>query len=204
VRGDSSLETPGHPRWLLLPLEGDVDVAATQVVEDLIGDVASRDFVEDTIAMVAGASRTVRQQSDELREQDVLTYAAFLLLPAPGLLLPGPVATLRIRPVSPADSDDDVLALCADLAGERHGQVDVDVVTTPSGRALSVRYRPVVEVEDGRVVNEHRLVLWPRREVGMLLELSLYLVDLVEGGAAAEPLRELAESIVWTVDEAER
>ena len=204
MRGDSSLETPGHPRWLLLPLEGDVDVAATRVVEDLIGDIASRDFVEDTIAMVAGAARTVRQQSDELRDQDVLTYAALMLLPAPGLLLPGPVATLRIRPMSPADTDDDALALCADLDADRHGQVDVEVLATPSGRALSVRFRPVVELEDGRVVNEHRLVLWPRREVGMLLELSLYSVDLVDAGAAAEPLQELAESIVWTVDEAQR
>ena len=49
-------------------------------------------------------------------------------------------------------------------------------------------------------MNEHRLVLWPRRTEGMTLELSLYVTDLFEGGLAAEPMLELARTIEWHVE----
>jgi hypothetical protein len=72
---------------------------------------------------------------------------------------------------------------------------------TPAGRALSVRYRPVVRLPDGSAaVNEHRVVLWPHPEDSLVLELHLYSVDLVEGGRAAEPLLELARTIEWLVE----
>jgi hypothetical protein len=200
VRGDVTVEAPGLDRWLPVPTREPVDVQAEQGVRALVGDVASQDFLEETVAMVAGAARIVGRESEALGPY-VLTYGAWMLLPAPGLLLPGPVATLRLRPLDGSASDDDAVEACADLRGPRHGPVDVDVLDTASGRALTVRYRPVVEDDDGRAVHEHRLVLWRNRPTGMLLELSLYVVDLVEGGAAEEPLFELARGIRWQVDE---
>ena len=86
------------------------------------------------------------------------------------------------------------------LESEGDVDVDVDVIETRAGRALSVRYRPVKELDGLRVVDEHRVVLWPRRDAEMTLELSLYTTDLVEGGLAAEPLLELAHSIDWEVE----
>lgn len=199
MKGDLSLTAPAHPRWLLLPLEGDVDESAEDHVDAMIGGIATADFRDETVAMVAGLSRIVRRQAEELAKEQVLTYSAWMLMPAPGVLLPGPVATLRLRQLSPSDSDDDMIGAAGDLSADRYGAVDVDVLETTSGRALSVRYRPVHDVGDERVVNEHRLVLWPRRSDGMTLELSLYVTDLVEGGLAAEPLLELAHSIEWHV-----
>ena len=202
MKGDVSLSAPGHPQWLPLSLasEGDVDEASAAIVDRLVGDVASPDFRDETVAMVAGMSRIMRRQAEQRRQDQVLSYAAWMLMASPGLLLPGPVATLCLRPLAPTDSDDDVIGAATDLGADRHGDVDVDVIETRAGRALSVRYRPVKEVDGLRVVDEHRVVLWPRRDAEMTLELSLYTTDLVEGGLAAEPLLELAHSIDWEVE----
>lgn len=202
---DVRLAMAGHPRWLPLPLEGDPDEAAGALVDDLLLDLADGettvDFRDETVAMVAGTSRLVRRTADELRGTGLLTYAAWMLLPAPYLLLPGPVATLRLRDLLPGTSDDEVIAAATDLGRERHGAVDVDVLDdTAAGRALSVRYRPVVRLDDGTpAVDEHRVVLWPHPEAGMTMELHLFSTDLVEAGRAAEPLLELARAIEWQV-----
>jgi hypothetical protein len=205
VSDDVRLAMPGHPRWLPIPLEGDPDEAAAALVDDLLLDLAggetSADFRNDTVAMVAGTSRLVRRQADELRATGLLTYAAWMLLPAPYLLMPGPVATLRLRDLLPGTTDDEVVAAATDLERERHGPVDVDVLEdTAAGRALSVRYRPVVRLEDGTsAVDEHRVVLWPHPEASMTMELHLFSTDLVEAGRAAGPLLELARAIEWQV-----
>lgn len=200
MKGDQALSAPAHPRWLLLSLEGDVDQAAQDHVDAMIGGLASAEFIEETVAMVAGLSRTARRLAEAWAKEQELTYAAWMLMPEPNLLLPGPLATLRVRQMSPADTDDDVIEAAMEPTAERHGPVDVDVLETASGRALSVRYRPVVERDGVRAVHEHRMVLWPRRPDGVTLDLSLYVVDLVEGGQAAEPLLELARSIEWTLE----
>jgi len=201
VNGDVTLNAPGHDRWLPLPLEGDADVAAAAVIDGLVDADATPAFRDETVAMVADLSRLVRRQAERRGPTGELTYAAWMLMPAPYLLLPGPVAVLLLRPLSAADTDDEIIAAATDLSVERHGPVDVDVLdSTPAGRALSVRYRPLVEGPGGPVVNEHRVVLWPHREYGMTLELHLYVSDLVEGGHAAEPLLELARGIRWNVE----
>ena len=74
------------------------------------------------------------------------------------------------------------LPLLLESEGDVDVDVDVDVIETRAGRALSVRYRPVKALDGLRVVDEHRVVLWPRRDAEMTLELSLYTTDLVEGG----------------------
>lgn len=42
-------------------------------------------------------------------------------------------------------------------------------------------------------------MLWPRPEEEVVVFLSLYAVDLLAGGRAAQPLRELAASVSWTI-----
>lgn len=205
MKGDVRLASSGHPRWLPLPLEGDVDETATALVDDLLLDLGgetTRDFREETIAMVAGLSRAVRREAEQLLPGGTMTYSAWMLMPAPYLLLPGQVATLRLRDHPPGASDDDVIAAATDLGRERHGEVDVDVMDdTLAGRAVCVRYRPVVRLPDGSAaVNEHRVVLWPHPEAELVLELHLYSADLVESGRAAEPLLELARTISWIVE----
>ena len=68
-----------------------------------------------------------------------------------------------------------------------------------SGPALHVRRRPIRTVDGDRVVEEQRLVLWARPDLEVVVHLSLYAVDLVEGGRAATPLRELGASLSWDV-----
>ena len=48
-------------------------------------------------------------------------------------------------------------------------------------------------------MEEQRLVLWARPDLELVVHLSLYDVDLVEGGRAATPLRELGASLRWDV-----
>ena len=44
-----------------------------------------------------------------------------------------------------------------------------------------------------------RLVLWARPDLELVVHLSLHVVDLVQGGRAATPLRELGASLSWDV-----
>lgn len=93
--GDVTLDAPGHERWLPLPLDGDVDEAAAAVVDGLVGADASPTFRDETVAMVAGLSSLVRRQAEQPVPSGELTYAAWMLMPAPYLLLPGPFSTVR-------------------------------------------------------------------------------------------------------------
>ena len=193
------ISVPGHGRWLPLPLEGDIDVQASRSASALTRQ-ASGDRMEDVAALIAGSARTVLRQADRLAQDGIVTALAWSLLPAPGVLRPGPVALLRLFPLSPTASDDDVLTTVVDLSADRHGDVDVDRLDTASGPALTVRWRPAVRGEDGiRVVHEQRAVLWPDREHEVVLVLSLYVVDLVDGASAGEPLRELASAVRWSL-----
>lgn len=189
------LRVAGHPRWLSVPLSGEPEQAAAAVVSGLVG--GQPHVLHDTVAVLAGTSRLVRQEAERLRAEGVDTLLAWSLLPAPGLLVPGPVASLRVRPLPSGADDDAVLREVCDLARPHHGGVDVETVDTASGPALAVRYRPVRTVDGQRLVDEHRLVVWPRHEQAATLELSLYVVDLVDGGRAAGPLQELAAGVRW-------
>lgn len=193
------ISVPGHGRWLPLPLEGDVDAQALASARALTGQ-ASQDRVEDLAALIAGTARTVLRRAEPLAEQGIPTFLAWSLLPGPGILQPGPVALLRGFPLAATATDDDVLTTVVDLAADRHGDVDVDRLDTASGPALTVRWRPAVRGEDGvRTVHEQRAVLWPDREHEVVLVLSLYVVDLVDGASAGEPLHELAAGVRWSL-----
>ena len=118
----------------------------------------------------------------------------------PDLLLPGPVAFLRAGPLRPDDDGEDAaLGSVVDLSAELHGQLEVEGIDTASGPALHVRRRPVRTVDGDRFVEEQRLVLCARPDLELVVHLSLYVVDLVEGGRAATPLRELGASLSWDV-----
>ncbi|RBY96219.1 hypothetical protein DQ237_10155 [Blastococcus sp. TF02-8] len=193
------ISTGGHGRWLPLPLEGDVDERATAAARELTAQ-QSGDRVEQVAAVIAGTSRLVRRQAEQADREGIPTFLAWSLLPGPGILQPGPVALLRGFPLAADATDDDVVTTIVDPAAERFGDIDVDRLETASGTALTVRWRPVVRDDDGtRLVHEQRAVLWPDREHRALLALSLYVVDLVEGGAAAEPLAELAATVRWSL-----
>lgn len=94
MSGDSfSFEAPPHEQWLELPFVGDVDEESAALVEAMIGHSATNELVEATTAWVAGSARIARRDSERLRaEARRPTFAAWVLLPAPRVLLPGPVA----------------------------------------------------------------------------------------------------------------
>ncbi|SDF21907.1 hypothetical protein SAMN05660662_1393 [Blastococcus aurantiacus] len=193
------ISVPGHGRWLPLPLEGDIDAQASAAASALTRQ-ASGDRMEDVAALIAGSARTVLRQAGRLAQDGIVTALAWSLLPAPGVLQPGPVALLRLFPLAPTASDDDVLTTVVDVSADRHGDIDVDRLDTASGPALTVRWRPAVRGEDGiRMVHEQRAVLWPDREHEVVLVLSLYVVDLVDGASAGEPLQELATAVRWSL-----
>jgi hypothetical protein len=188
------VEVAGHPLWLPLPLQGDVDVEAAREIAGLV-DPADAERREVAAALLAGHARQVRAAALQAAEQGVETLLAWGLLPAPGVLEPGATALLRAHAFDPPATDDDLVKAVVDTNAERHGDVDVDELDTASGRALSVRWRPVV-IEDGeRLVEEQRAVLWFLPDDGVLVVLSLYVLDLVEGGRAAGPLHELAAGV---------
>lgn len=189
----------GHGQWLPLPLEGDVDAAALTAARDLTAQQTGEQ-VDHVAALIAGTARAVGRQAEAMEREGVPTFLAWSLLPGPGVLQPGPVALLRGFPLAGDATDDDVVGTVVDLAAERHGEVDVDRIDTASGPAVTVRWRPVVREEDGtHVVHEQRAVLWPDRSEEAVLVLSLYVVDLIDGAAAAEPLSELAASVQWSL-----
>lgn len=194
------ISVPGHARWLPLPLEGDVDLQATAAARDLTGQ-PDGERVEDLAAVIAGTARAVQRQAQVVeRDEGVPTFLAWSLLPGPGILQPGPVALLRGLYLPPGATDDDVVATVVVPGAERHGEVDVDRLDTASGPAWSVRWRPVVRDDDRtRLVHEQRAVLWPDVEREVVLCLSLYVTDLVEGSGAAEPLTELARGLSWSL-----
>jgi len=200
VKGDQSLSAPAHPRWLALPLVGDVDGAAAAHVESLIGGEASPAFIAATTAMVVECSGIVRRQAEAFRRGDVLTQFAWMLLPEPNLLLAGPIATLYARWLPPTDSQDDSIAAACDLHVEREGEVVLSFLETASGPALHVRYRPVLPIGGERVVAEHRVVLWPRHDDYMTLELSFFSLATGQDERRGDPLFELARSIEWVVE----
>ncbi len=193
------ISVPGHGRWLPLPLEGDVDALAAAAARDLTAQ-QSGDEVDDVTAIVAGTTRMVLRHVRAAEDEGISTFLAWSLLPGPGVLQPGPAALLRGLPLPVDASDDDVVATVVPPDAERYGAVDVDQLETASGRAWTVRWRPVLRDESGsRLVHEQRAVLWPDREHGMVLCLSVYVLDLVEGATVAQPLHELARSLVWSL-----
>ena len=191
------VDVPGHDRWFVLPLDGDVDVTAAEVVNQQLAAGTGQDAREDAIADVAGHSRLARQGAEAAAQEGVDTLGALMLIPGDGTLVGGPVAMLRVMQMPPEATADDALELLVDLQGERYGELTIDELDTASGPALSVRVRPVVEVDGEREVHEHRVVFWARPELEVLVALSLYTVDLMQGGQAAEPLLSIARSVAW-------
>jgi hypothetical protein len=193
------ISVPGHGRWLPLPLEGDVDEQAAAAARTLTAEAAGN-RVEHVAAQIAGNARAVLRHAERMAREGIPTFLAWSLLPAPGVLEPGPVALLRGFPLPASATDDDVVTTVVDPAAERHGDIDVDRLDTASGPAISVRWRPVVRGDDGtRAVHEHRAFLWPDPGNEVVLVLSLHSLDLVEGAMAAQPMRELAASVRWSL-----
>jgi hypothetical protein len=191
------LDVPSHPHWVGLPLAGDVDVEAAAVVQGMIGHSASPDHLDATTAALAGVTRIARRHVDRVSAGRRSTVAAWMLLPAPLVLVAGPVAFLHAGPLAADARPDDALAAVVDLAADRHGELEVEDLDTASGTALSVHVRPVRVADGERLVDDSRVVLWPSPRDGLVLYLSLYVVDLVEGDRAAEPFLELARSVRW-------
>jgi hypothetical protein len=193
------ISVPGHGRWLPLPLEGDIDAQAETAAQALTRGQPG-DLTRHVAAMVAGTARVVVRQVEDMAREGIPTFLAWALLPAPGVLQAGPVALLRGLPLAADATDDDVIRTVVDFGAERHGGVDVDQLDTASGRAWTVRWRPVTHEDDGtRTVHEQRAVLWPDRQHEMVLALSLYVADLLDGAGAAEPLHELAAGLTWSL-----
>ncbi|WP_137158630.1 hypothetical protein [Blastococcus sp. CCUG 61487] len=193
------ISVPGHGRWLPLPLEGDVDAQASAAAADLTRG-RSADETGHVAALIAGTARVVRRGVERPARLGIPTFLAWALLPVPGVLRPGPVALLRGLPLAADATDDEVVGTVVDPDGERQGDVDVGTLGTSSGRAWTVRWRPVVRGDDGeRLVHEQHAVLWPDRSHDLAMVLSLYLVDLLDGAAAAAPLHELAARVRWSL-----
>lgn len=189
-----SIEVPGHAQWLLLALGEDVDVECASRADSLLNGQASPEFRDEVIAVMAGLSRQVQEQAVRLAAEEVAVVGAWMLLPAPGLLLPGPVATLRYAPL-PAGWD--AIAVAGRGAATRHGQPLVEELPTASGKAFAVRDRPVVALDDRQVVHESRSVVWLRPSSEECLCLTMNSADLVKAAWAAEPLAELAATVHW-------
>lgn len=193
------ISVPAHVRWVQLPIEGDLDAQAAARAAQLTGQ-PDGELTAQVAAALAGTARIVVRGAVEAARAGIPTFLAWTLLPAPGVLRPGPVALLRGLPLPADATDDDVVRLIADPGAEHHRGIDVDQLDTASGRAWTVRWRPVLRAEDGtRLVHEQRAVLWPAREHGMALALSLYVADLLDGAGAAEPLEELAAGLRWSL-----
>ncbi|HEU0103145.1 MAG TPA: hypothetical protein VFR07_12580 [Mycobacteriales bacterium] len=187
-------DVPGHPRWLALPLEGDADEQARAYVQQVYDPDVDQEVLAQTVAVVAGMSRLVRRSA----EDGPPTAAAWTLLPPSGEAAPGPLALLRYLPLPENGTDDDAIELLLDPADEHWGPIDVADLETASGRALSLRFRPVVVRDGDRQVHELRAVLWPRPAAGLALVLSVYVVDLLAGAEVGGPLEELGASVVWS------
>lgn len=193
------ISVPGHGRWLPLPLKGDVDAQAATAAQELTRENPG-ELTEHVTAMIAGTARVVIRQAVEAAAEGIPTFLAWALLPAPGVLQPGPVALLRGLPLPARATDDDVIRTVVDFDAERHGGIDVDQLETASGPAWTVRWRPVANGDDGsQVVNEQRAVLWPDRGHEMVMVLSLYVADLLDGAGAERPLHELAAGLRWSL-----
>jgi len=201
VSGNSfGFEAAAHDQCVPLPLQGDVDVEVQALVLGMIGHSASPDFIEGTTAWLAGSTRLARKDAERsLSERGLPTFGAWVLLPEPRLLQPGPLAFLRAGPLATGASDDDALGAVFDLSAELYGELEVDALDTASGDAFVVRRRPVLTVDGERQVHEQQLVLWPRPDDEVVIHLSVYAVDLVQGGRAGQPLRELAASLCWSI-----
>ena len=192
------ISVPGHGRWVQLPLEGDLDAQATATARTLTATTPA--LTDQVAAMIAGTARVVVRWVEQAAGEGIPTFLAWSLLPAPGYLQLGPVALLRGVPLAADATDDDVIRTVVDFDAERHGQVDVDQLETASGRAWTVRWRPVVHAPDGtRQVHEQRAVVWPHREREMALQLSFHVMDLLDGAGVAEPLAELAAGVRWSL-----
>lgn len=192
------INVPGHGRWVQLPLEDDIDARAEASARALTATHPA--LTAEVTAMISGTARVVIRSVEQAAREGIPTFLAWSLLPTPGYLQLGPVAILRGVPLAVDATDDDVIRTVVDFDAERHGGVDVDQLETASGRAWTVRWRPVVRAADGtRTVHEQRAVLWPDRENQMVLQLSLYVADLLDGAGAAEPLAELAAGVRWSL-----
>ncbi len=201
MTGDAfTFDSTAHDQWVPLPLEGDVDDEVNALVHSMIGHSASEELLAATIAWMAGTTRIARRDVDRVRTDQLRpTFAAWVLLPEPRVLLPGPVAYLRAGPLGADATGDDALGSVVDLSAELYGELEVEELTTASGQALLVRRRPVRVTDGVRAVDEQRLVLWPRPELEVVVHLSLYVLDLVEGARAAGPVRELATALRWSI-----
>lgn len=189
------LDVPGHAQWLLLSLAEDVDSECEARFDELTTGQATPEFRAETVALMAGLSRAVQGKAISLAEEEVAVVGAWMLMPAPGLLLPGPVATLQYAALPPGWG---VREVATRGWPERHGQPVVTHLDTASGPAFAIRDRPVEIREDRRVVHETRSVVWIRPDTAESLMLTLSSADLVQAAVAAEPLAELAATVRWS------
>lgn len=84
--------------------------------------------------------------------------------------------------------------MLVDLPGECYGELTIDDLVTASRPTLIVRVRPMHRVDGERGVHEALGGFLARLERGVLVALSRDVVDLIQGGRAAEPLLSLAGS----------
>jgi hypothetical protein len=186
---DEQIELTEHARWAPIPLGVDPEEIRTQLAGAFAG-AASYDADAGAAAMAGVAAQLQAPPSD-----GSVNLAAWARVATPNELDVLGFATLRVVPLEPDASHDDVMALL--LAGQQLFQDPaVTTISTRSGDAVSVQLRPLVDGPDGQVeVHQVSAVLWSRPTHRALFMLSAYDLDLVEATETAELLDELAAGI---------
>ena len=180
------IEVAEHPRWVPVPL--DQDPESTRQHWEGVAEGAPDP------AGVGAAMASVVRQLQTSDDPNVVPLAAWALLEPTGALDVSGFAVLRLMPVEPTADEDSVVR---DLVSGTPVFSDplIGQVETRSGTAVSVRLRPMVEV-DGRPEVHHLVtVLWVRPSHQALFTLSHYGTDLTASLETADLVEELASGV---------
>lgn len=180
------IEVAEHPRWVPVPL--DQDPETTRQHWESVAEGA------DDPAGVGALMASVVRQLQAADDPEVLPLAAWALLEPTGALDVSGFAMLRLMPVEETTDEDSVVR---DLVSATPVFSDpvIGSVETRSGPAVSVRMRPMVEVDGRQEVHHLTTVLWVRASHQALFSLSYYGTQLTDSLEGADLLEELAAGV---------
>lgn len=189
----TDVEIAGLEAWLPL----DLDATAEELESALVARFArggSDPLVEATASGLAGVAQDLRHQAATLEDEGVVLLGAWAFLDEPGVLSPSALALFRRLPLA---ADEELGALEQQLVAgvELQRPVERDEVSTGSGTAFGLRFRPVVGAGGERQVHEQLCVSWLRPQHGAAFVLSCYVTDLVEAPTVYLALCRLAEGV---------